>query len=143
MSKPATSPFTDEDIAFLGTERKVDAETVKVGYIKNLEYPVKQQYENIYKRVIDPAFVLCFHCSNEVFNMVKKLQELYAGQATKAVPAASAPEEIIPTPKEVAPIAPTIRRKVIKADFKKYPELKGKGLKAGDLYDFPVEADAA
>lgn len=88
------SKFIQEDIDFLGTDQKVNAETVKVGYIKNLDYHVKQQYENIYKRVIDSQFVLCFHCGNEVFAMVKRLHEVFeADQAGVLSPEPQGSEE--------------------------------------------------
>jgi hypothetical protein len=166
MSKQ-TSKFTDEDLAFLGVERKVDGETVKVQYVKNLEYPVKQQYENIYKRVIDPDFVLCFHCGNEVFSMVEKLQLLYAQEtgANKKKPVehldqvsivvtaeylAAHPDltdvvvgetilvDAAQHAKETGELPPvTVNCKVTKQDLKDYPQLATSGIKAGDMYDFP------
>lgn len=68
--------FTAEDLEFLNSNA-INGVTVKVGYVKNLDTAVKQQYENLYKRVIDERFNLCFWCDTEVFKMVEKLHATY------------------------------------------------------------------
>jgi hypothetical protein len=110
MSNQSKNKLTQEDLDFLGVERKVDGETIKVKYVKNLEQGVKQQYENIYKRVINPDFVLCFHCSNEVFDMVARLQQLYAEQVSEvpeALPVLESVSEVVLTPVTHVPVVPT------------------------------------
>lgn len=75
--------FTQEDIDFLtglnSSERPESRIylTAQHGYVRNLDHGVKQQLENIYKRVVDERFVLCFHCGSEVLKLVLNLYDAF------------------------------------------------------------------
>lgn len=105
--------FIQEDIDFLNDLNSGEKEesrvglTVKHGYVRNLDRDKLQQFENIYKRVINPAFVLCFHCSTDVLNMIRELYEAF--EATQVEPDAQNPQD--PPAEDPAPRKKSTRKK--------------------------------
>lgn len=75
--------FIQEDIEFLQSLNNSPSPewnifvTVEHGYCRNLDHHILQHLENTYKRTINPDFVLCFHCSNEVLSMIVDLKAAY------------------------------------------------------------------
>jgi hypothetical protein len=78
--------FLQEDIEFLDSlntspvpESNIGM-TAERGYIRELERPELQHLENIYKKMIDPSFSLCFWCKNDVLKMVQKIYAKLAAE---------------------------------------------------------------
>lgn len=87
MNVQALQNLTEEDIAFLEEQNSIPGitpvlATLKSGYARNFQRPQLQQFENITRRTLNPGFVLCFHCGEQVLQMLK---DLYFGyEAYKA-----------------------------------------------------------
>ncbi len=72
--------FTDEDIAFMDSLNNTGViecniyTTAQHGHIRGLDRNLKIKLEQIYQRVFSqPKFSLCYHCGNDVMNLVLKL----------------------------------------------------------------------
>ena len=52
-------------------------ETIKSGYVRNLDVSVLNEYEKIYKNYLDKNFVLTKWCSDCVYDTLKRLYEYY------------------------------------------------------------------
>lgn len=108
------SQFTAEDIAFLESEAHngltatLDSSSA---YVRNLDHNIKQQYERVYQSVVNPDFVLCYHCSTEVFSMVRRVHAVYKTFKAARKPAAELGEPVgepidfaANTPNEIPPV---------------------------------------
>lgn len=61
--------LTPEEIKFLKT-REHDKATLAAGYLSHLDPDVKRAYENLYRRLVDPAYVATMWCDSCALNMV-------------------------------------------------------------------------
>lgn len=52
-------------------------ETIKSGYVRNLDLSVLNEYERIYRSYLDKNFVLTKWCSDCVYETLKRLYEYY------------------------------------------------------------------
>lgn len=74
------------------TERKfledniINFQTIEHGYTRNLD-GIIVQYEEIYKKYLDPGFVPQRWCGDCVFNMMKRLKRWYESQPKLEEPA--------------------------------------------------------
>lgn len=55
----------------------INFESVKIGFCRNIEFDVLQEYERIYRIYIDPKFVLTYYCNSCCFDMLKRLSYYY------------------------------------------------------------------
>ncbi len=55
-------------------------ESAKNGYIRNLDLPVLQMYEHIYRLYMDPNFVLSVWCGNCKYDMIMRLYKWFEAQ---------------------------------------------------------------
>jgi len=65
-----------EHIDFL-EKNKINFETVKLGFTKNIAIQDLQMYEHIYHLYINPNYVLTYWCGDCVFDMLKRLLHYY------------------------------------------------------------------
>lgn len=65
-----------EHIDFL-EKNKINFETVKLGYTKNIPMQDLQMYEHIYHLYLNPSYVLTYWCGDCVFDMLKRLMNYY------------------------------------------------------------------
>jgi hypothetical protein len=68
--------MTNEELKFI-EDNIANFETVKVGYVKNIQLPVLYEYEKLYHKYIDPTYVLTAWCSNCCFLMIERLANFY------------------------------------------------------------------
>ena len=54
-------------------ENKINFESVKLGFTRNIPFPVLETYESMYRKYLDPQFVLTYWCGECVFDMLKRL----------------------------------------------------------------------
>lgn len=59
----------------------INFESVKLGFTRNIPFPVLEQYEVIYKKYLDPQFSLTYWCGECVFDMLKRLIKFYEQNA--------------------------------------------------------------
>lgn len=52
-------------------------ETIKSGYVRNLDISVLNEYEKIYRQYLDKNFILTKWCSDCVYETLKRLYEYY------------------------------------------------------------------
>jgi hypothetical protein len=52
-------------------------ETAKSGYVRNLDLEIMKTYEHIYRKYIDPNFILTIWCGNCRMDMVLRLYAHY------------------------------------------------------------------
>jgi hypothetical protein len=64
--------MTQEDEQFI-QDNIYNFECVKIGFMKNLPLHILVGYEQIYKRYLDPGFILTSWCSSCVADMMKRL----------------------------------------------------------------------
>ena len=55
-------------------------ECAKNGYIRNLDLPVLQMYEHIYRLYLDPNFMLSVWCGNCKYDMIMRLYKWFEKQ---------------------------------------------------------------
>lgn len=68
--------LTNEDYIFL-SQHYINFEQVKLGFLNNVHPDILARYEQIYKRTIDPGYVLTIWCSSCVMSMMKRLIPVY------------------------------------------------------------------
>lgn len=68
--------MTEQEIQFIEANM-INFETAKIGYTKTIDQSILVQYEAIYKKYIDPHFVLTYWCGACVFDMIKRLIVVY------------------------------------------------------------------
>jgi hypothetical protein len=84
-------------------DNKINFETVKLGYTKNIPIEILKMYEHIYHQYLNPTYVLTYWCGECVFDMLKRLMYYYEG-----LPKADTPEQIVETPIEL--VKPTLKK---------------------------------
>lgn len=70
--------MTQEHIDFLEAN-KINFDTVKLGYTKNIPIDTLKMYEHIYHQYLNPNYVLTYWCGDCVFDMLKRLMYYYEG----------------------------------------------------------------
>jgi hypothetical protein len=68
--------MTKEEKQFM-QDNILNYETIKSGYVRNLDLPILQMYEHIYRKYLDANFVLTKWCSDCVYTTLKRLYEYY------------------------------------------------------------------
>jgi hypothetical protein len=68
--------MTKEDIAFCEANM-INFESVELGFIRNIDHPILDEYARIYQRSLDPSFVLNAWCGSCNFSMLKRLKHHY------------------------------------------------------------------
>lgn len=87
--------MNQEHIDFIEAN-KINFETVKLGYTKNIPIETLKMYEHIYHQYLNPSYVLTYWCGDCVFDMLKRLMYYYEG-----LPKADAVEQEVKTPPEL------------------------------------------
>ena len=64
--------MTKEEIKFL-IDNKINFESVKMGYTRNIPFDVLEGYELMYRKYLDSQFVLTYWCGACVFDMMERL----------------------------------------------------------------------
>lgn len=64
--------MTKQEIDFL-VEHKLNFESVKLGFTRNIPFEVLGEYERLYRKYLDAQYVLTYWCGNCVFEMLERL----------------------------------------------------------------------
>lgn len=64
------------DVQFI-QENIIHFEAVKLGYTKNLSHETLGKYEEMYRKYLDPQFILTYWCGACVFDMLQRLSRHY------------------------------------------------------------------
>jgi hypothetical protein len=68
--------MTQEDEQFI-QDNIYNFECIKIGFMKNLPLHILVGYEQIYKRYLDPGFILTSWCASCVADMMKRLNNYW------------------------------------------------------------------
>jgi hypothetical protein len=68
--------MTIHDIKFI-EDNIINFETVALGFTRNMEHSVLNEYSEIYKRSLDPSFQLNAWCGACLFDMLVRLKNHY------------------------------------------------------------------
>jgi hypothetical protein len=68
--------MTDQDIKFI-QDNIINFESVALGYVRNIDHAVLNEYHRIYQSSLDPSYVLNAWCGGCVFDMLKRLKHHY------------------------------------------------------------------
>jgi hypothetical protein len=60
----------------------INFESIALGFTRNIDHAVLNEYTRIYQRSLDPSFVLNSWCGGCVFDMLKRLKHHYESQPT-------------------------------------------------------------
>jgi hypothetical protein len=60
----------------------INFQSVALGFTRNIDYSVLDEYTRIYQRNLDPSFILNAWCGACVFDMLKRLKANYDSQPT-------------------------------------------------------------
>lgn len=66
----------EQDIKFI-QDNIINFETVALGFTRNMEHSVLNEYSEIYKRSLDPSFVLNAWCGACLMDMLIRLKRHY------------------------------------------------------------------
>lgn len=64
--------MTSQEIQFL-IDHKINFESVKLGFTRNISFEVLGEYERLYRKYLDNGFVLTYWCGSCVFDMLERL----------------------------------------------------------------------
>lgn len=64
--------MTKDEIKFL-VDNKINFESVKMGFTRNIPFDVLGEYERLYRKYLDAQFVLTYWCGSCVFEMLERL----------------------------------------------------------------------
>ena len=90
-----------EHIDFL-EENKINFDTVKLGFTKNIPIETLQMYEHLYHLYINPNYVLTYWCGDCVFDMLKRLMNYYESNVATASDIQDIQDEPVEAPKPKA-----------------------------------------
>ena len=94
-------------------KHKINFETVKLGYTRQIPMDVLQMYEHIYHQYLDPHYVLTYWCGGCVFDMMKRLMNYYETNVVNAQPVVQTVHETVheTVQSEVKPKAKKAKKK--------------------------------
>lgn len=64
--------MTSQEIQFL-IDHKINFESVKLGFTRNISFEVLGEYERLYRKYLDNGFILTYWCGSCVFDMLERL----------------------------------------------------------------------
>jgi hypothetical protein len=64
--------MTKQEVDFL-IQHKLNFDTVRLGYTRNIPFDVLGQYEQLYRKYLDGQFILTYWCGACVFDMLERL----------------------------------------------------------------------
>jgi hypothetical protein len=64
--------MTPEELKFI-EDNRINFESVKLGFTRNIPFPILETYESLYRKYLDSQFVLTYWCGECVFEMLNRL----------------------------------------------------------------------
>ena len=101
--------MTQDHIDFI-EQHKINFDTVKLGYTRQIPIEILQMYEHIYHQYLDPHYVLTYWCGGCVFDMMTRLVTYYETNVINAQPVVQDVQESV---------QPSVQTEVIKKKAKK------------------------
>ena len=94
--------MTKEEIKFL-LENRINFDSVKLGFTRNIPFDVLGEYEKLYRKYQDAQFVLTYWCGACVFDMMERLIRFCEEDANFNLAYKGIEETIIEKPKRGRP----------------------------------------
>jgi hypothetical protein len=76
--------MNQQDINFIESHI-IEFEAVKLGFVRNIQFDVLDEFQRIYQRNLDQRFVLNAWCGACVFDMLKRLGNHYDNVKTSLI----------------------------------------------------------
>ena len=64
--------MTKQEVDFL-IQHKLNFDSVKLGFTRNIPFEVLGEYEQLYRKYLDAQFILTYWCGACVFDMLERL----------------------------------------------------------------------
>ena len=68
--------MTPEELKFID-DNIIHFQTCEVGFVKNIELPILEEYERLYKKYVSADFILTAWCNSCCFEMIRRLKMYY------------------------------------------------------------------
>ena len=49
----------------------------QAGFVRNIELPVLNQYEALYRKYLNPTYLMCKYCKDDIFGALERLYQYY------------------------------------------------------------------
>jgi len=49
----------------------------QAGFVRNIELPVLNQYEALYRKYLNPTYIMCKYCKDDIFGALERLYQYY------------------------------------------------------------------
>jgi len=49
----------------------------QAGFVRNIELPVLNQYEALYRKYLNSTYIMCKYCKDDIFGALERLYEYY------------------------------------------------------------------
>lgn len=67
-------------------EHYINYETAQSGYVRNLDLPILKMYEHIYRKYLNPTFLLTIWCAGCRMEMIMRLYAYYVSLPIENLP---------------------------------------------------------
>lgn len=49
----------------------------QAGFVRNIELPILNQYEALYRKYLNPTYIMCKYCKDDIFGALERLYQYY------------------------------------------------------------------
>lgn len=49
----------------------------QAGFVRNIELPILNEYEALYRKYLNPTYVMCKYCKDDIFGALERLYQYY------------------------------------------------------------------
>lgn len=49
----------------------------QAGFVRNIEVPILNEYEALYRKYLNPTYIMCKYCKDDIFGALERLYEYY------------------------------------------------------------------
>ncbi len=49
----------------------------QAGFVRNIEVPILNEYEALYRKYLNPTYIMCKYCKDDIFGALERLYQYY------------------------------------------------------------------
>lgn len=49
----------------------------QAGFVRNIEVDILNQYESLYRKYLNPTYIMCKYCKDDIFGALERLYQYY------------------------------------------------------------------
>ena len=57
----------------------------QAGFVRNIEVDILNQYEALYRKYLNPTYIMCKYCKDDIFGALERLYQYYLSLPQKQV----------------------------------------------------------